>query len=132
MATSAPHLQPSVASSSQTSSTDKKTSAEWKKYFEVLLERKKAAGKGKGKGKPADWWQYLTVILQTDPSDPEKAWNVALQCQFCEAFLSSSNPSRMASTHLMKGGCPKVRGDADIATEVSAALQRDPICILLL
>ena len=47
MATSAPGLQPSVASSSQTSSSDKKTSAEWKRYFEVLLERKKAADNGK-------------------------------------------------------------------------------------
>ena len=127
MATSAPGLQPSVASSSQTSSSDKKTSAEWKRYFEVLLERKKAADNGKGKGKPADWWQHLTVILQTDPNDPNKAWNVALKCKFCDAFLSSSNPSRIASTHLMKGGCPKIKGDADIATEVSEAFQKHPI-----
>ncbi|DBA92616.1 TPA: hypothetical protein ACH3X1_002835 [Trebouxia sp. C0004] len=62
MATSAPGLQLSVASSSQPSSRDKKTSAEWKRYFEVLLERKKAADNVKGKGKPADWWQYLAVI----------------------------------------------------------------------
>ncbi|DBB04433.1 TPA: hypothetical protein ACH3X1_012914 [Trebouxia sp. C0004] len=45
MATSAPGLQPSVASSFQTSSSDKKTNAEWKRYFEVLMERKKAADK---------------------------------------------------------------------------------------
>ncbi|DBB07182.1 TPA: hypothetical protein ACH3X1_011749 [Trebouxia sp. C0004] len=73
MATSAPGLQPSVASSSQTSSSDRKTSAEWKRYFDVLLERKKAADNGKGKGKPADWWQYLAVILQTDP---ERNWSL--------------------------------------------------------
>ncbi len=127
MATSAPRLQPSVSSSSQTASSDKKTSAECKKYFEVLLERKKAADNGKGKGKPADWWQYLTVILQTDPNDPNEAWNVALKCKFCEAFLSSSNPSRIAGTHLMKGGCPKIKGDADIATEVSEAFRKHPV-----
>ncbi|DBA85946.1 TPA: hypothetical protein ACH3X1_005487 [Trebouxia sp. C0004] len=97
------------------------------RYFEVLLEQKKAADNGKGKGKPADWWQYLAVILQTDPNDPNKAWNVALKCKFCDAFLSSSNPSRIASTHLMKGGCPKIKGDADIATEVSEAFQKHPV-----
>ncbi|DBA91164.1 TPA: hypothetical protein ACH3X1_016019 [Trebouxia sp. C0004] len=52
-----------------------------------------------------------------DPNDPNKAWNVGLKCKICDAFLSSSNPSRIASTHLMKGGCPKIKGDADIATE---------------
>ena len=64
-----------------------------------------------------DYCDYHSIILQTDPSDPNMAWNVALQCQFCEAFLSSSNPSKIASTHSMKGGCPEVRGDADIATD---------------
>ncbi|DBB06557.1 TPA: hypothetical protein ACH3X1_012097 [Trebouxia sp. C0004] len=62
MATSALGLQPSVASSSQTSSSDKKTSAKWIRYLEVLLERKKAADNGKGKGKPANWWQYLACF----------------------------------------------------------------------
>ncbi len=123
MSTSALGLQPSVASSSETSSSDKKTSAEWKRYYEVLLERKKAADNGKGKGKPADWWQYLAVILETDPNDPNEALNVALKCKFCANYFSSSNPSRIASSHLMKAGCPKIKGDADIATEVSEAFQ---------
>ncbi|DBA73972.1 TPA: hypothetical protein ACH3X1_010801 [Trebouxia sp. C0004] len=73
MATSAPGLQPSVASSSQTSSSDKKTSAEWKRYFEVLLERKKAADK--------DYSTLAGLVLRllslhTTSCAPERNWSL--------------------------------------------------------
>ncbi|DBA94991.1 TPA: hypothetical protein ACH3X1_002514 [Trebouxia sp. C0004] len=81
MATSAPGLQPSDGSSSQTSSSGKKTSADWKRYFEVLLERKKAADNGRGKGKPADIATEFSEAFQKHPvesSQPQSEVN-ALQ-----------------------------------------------------
>ena len=110
------------AAASQTSSSVTKSSAEWYAYYDLLVKRRDAALKPGSKGKPAAWWNFLEIVLEKDLAT-SMATNVLLKCTLCSQQLSSSNPSRIAESHIAKGGCSKIKSNATIAAEVSDRVQ---------
>ena len=101
------------------SSGNSKTSEEWLALYSLLCKRRTAALKPGNKS--SSWWKYFDIVLITDPVT-SKATNVVLKCLLCKNSLSSSNPSRIADTHLTKGGCPKIKTDVEVAAEVADRL----------
>ena len=47
---------------------------------------------------------------------------VKLQCVKCNSLLSSSNPSRIADTHIKAAGCKAIKQNAELGQEVADAL----------
>lgn len=106
------------AAASQSSTAVSKTKEELLSYHSTLKKCREAALKPGGKSKAANWWKYLEVLLVTDPVTND-ATNVLLQCFLCNNQLSASNPSRIADSHLAKGGCNKVKGDMSFGTALA-------------
>ena len=102
----------SAAASQASSST--KSSADHRKYYDLLVKRREAALKPGSNSKTAAWWKFFEVLLVTDPVTIS-ATNVLLKCLLCHQELSSSNTSRIAESHLAKGGCSKIKSNADVA-----------------
>ena len=109
------------AAASQTSSSSTKSCADWQKYYDLLVKRRDAALKPGNKSKSAAWWNFFELVLEKD-SVTSSATNVLLKCTLCSQHLSSSNTSRIAESHLAKGGCSKIKCNATIAAEVSDRL----------
>ncbi|DBA84868.1 TPA: hypothetical protein ACH3X1_005888 [Trebouxia sp. C0004] len=100
-------------------SSSSKSSADWQKYYDLLL--KCTALKPSNKTKSAAWWNFFEIVLVKDVVTGTAA-NVLLKCTLCDQQLSSSNTSRIAESHLLKGGCPKIKYNAGIAAEVADRL----------
>ena len=113
------------AAASQSSSSTGKSSAEIEKSYSLLVKRRQSALQPGSKGKGAAWWEYFEVKILRDPVT-NAATNVLLKCTLCEQQLSSSNPTRIAETHLVKGGCFKIKTSAAIAAAVSDCLIKQP------
>lgn len=65
--------------------------------------------------------ELVEIVLVKDPVTGTAA-NVVLKCTLCDQQLSSSNTSRIAESHLVKGGCSKIKCNAGIAAEVADRL----------
>ena len=90
------------------------------RHYQSLVKRKAAADSTKKTGGAA-WWQFFEVVLEKD-SDTKSATGVKLQCIKCDALLSSSNPTRIAKSHIMSAGCKAIKQDAVLGQEVADAL----------
>lgn len=88
-------------------SSSSKSSADWQKYYDLLVKRRDTAVNPSNKAKSAAWWNFFDIVLVKDPVTRTAA-NVLLKCMLCDQQLSSSNTSRIAESHLLKGGCPKI------------------------
>ena len=113
--------QNSGAAASHASSSSSKSSADWQKYYDLLVKRRELALKPSNKSKSAAWWNFFDLVLVKDPATGS-ATNVVLKCTLCDQQLSSSNTSRIAESHLAKGGCSKIKSNAGTAAEVAARL----------
>ena len=102
-------------------SSSSKSSADWQKYYDLLVKRRVTALNPSNKTKSAAWWNFFEIVLVKDPVTGTAA-NVLLKCTLCDQQLSSSNTSRIAESHLLKGGCPKIKCNAGIAAEVADRL----------
>ncbi|DBA79985.1 TPA: hypothetical protein ACH3X1_008188 [Trebouxia sp. C0004] len=102
-------------------SSNSKSSADWQKYFDLQGKRRDTALNPSNKTKSAAWWNFFEIVLVKDPVTGPAA-NVLLKCTLCDQQLSSSNTSRIAESHLLKGGCPKIKCNARIAAEVADRL----------
>ena len=102
-------------------SSSSKSSADWQKYYDLLVKRRDTALNPSNKTKSAAWWNFFEIVLVKDPVTGTAA-NVLLKCTLCDQQLSSSNTSRIAESHLLKGGCPKIKCNAGIAAEVADRL----------
>ena len=109
------------AAASNASSSSCKSSADWQKYHDLLVRRRDLALKPGNKSHSAAWWNFFEVVLVRDPFTGTAA-NVFLKCTLCNQQLSSSNTSRIAESHLAKGGCSKIKCNAAIAAEVADKL----------
>lgn len=88
-----------------------------KRYAELSRRRANALSDAKG---TARWWKFLEVMRKVD-TESEETLAVWLRCVLCQAELSASNESRIATSHLKKAGCSKVKATPDLALEVLAA-----------
>ncbi|KAL0036280.1 hypothetical protein WJX77_000130 [Trebouxia sp. C0004] len=113
------------AAASQASSSTGRSSADLEKHYSLLVKRRETALKPSNKSKGAAWWAYFKVKLLRDPVT-DAATNVLLKCTLCEQQLSSSNPTRIAETHLVKGGCLEIKTSAATAATVSDRLIKQP------
>lgn len=102
-------------------SRSSRSSADWQKYYDLLVKRRDSALKPSNKSNSAAWWNFFEVVLVKDPVTGTAA-NVVLKCTLCDQQLSSSNTSRIAESHLVKGGCSKIKCNAGIAAEVADRL----------
>ena len=88
---------PQRAAASHASSSSTKSSADWHKYYDLLVKRREAALKP-GKSKTAAWWNFFEIVLVKDPFTSSPT-NVLLKCTLCNQELSSNNTSRIAESH---------------------------------
>lgn len=98
-------------------------------YYDLLVKRREGALKPGNKSKSAAWWEFFEVVVLRDPVTTA-ATNVLLKCTLCEQQLSSSNPTRLADSHLSHGGCLKIKTSAATAAEVADRLtkkQTEPV-----
>ncbi|WOL13055.1 hypothetical protein Cni_G21824 [Canna indica] len=95
-----------------------------KRYERLMAVRSKAT-----KGKGAWYWAHLEPILVT-PAGAAHPIAAKLRCVLCSALFSGSNPSRTASEHLKRGGCPNFSSPSSVAAPaVPAAAAVDPMPI---
>ncbi|KAL3138247.1 hypothetical protein ABBQ32_006065 [Trebouxia sp. C0010 RCD-2024] len=113
------------AAASQASSSTGKSSADVEKHCSLLLKRRETALKPSTKSKGAAWWDFFEVKILRDPVT-NAATNVLLKCTLCEQQLSSNNPTRLAETHLVKGGCLKIKTSAATVATISDRLIKQP------
>ena len=113
------------AAASQASSSTGKSSADLEKHYGLLVKCRETALKPSSKTKGAAWWDFFEVNILRDPVT-NAATNVLLKCTLCEQQLSPSNPTRLAETHLVKGGCLKIKACAATAATVSERLISKP------
>lgn len=91
--------------------------------YELLNKRRNKALKDtKGFAK---WWKWLIPCLTLD-SDTDERSGVYLQCSLCEAHLSATNESRIATSHFKNAACKAIKSDPVVAAEIAAAFVNKP------
>ncbi|KAG6502203.1 uncharacterized protein LOC121998603 [Zingiber officinale] len=90
-----------------------------KRYERLVAVRSKAT-----RGKGAWYWAHLEPVMVVTPAGVGQAAETKLRCGLCSALFSASNPSRTASEHLKRGGCP------NFSLPCSAAVDPLPISSL--
>ncbi|DBB01624.1 hypothetical protein WJX77_012134 [Trebouxia sp. C0004] len=76
-----------------------------------------------GKKGSAAWWKFFQPVLDEGPETQKQV--IILLCKLCNAKLSSSNPGRIAQTHIKLAACKAIKSDTTLGEEVAALFHKD-------